>query len=186
VHAKSPLAIREVIRTERPGGSAFVQLFPPAASSHATETMTDPMASRPVIDPQVVEALVRGRARVRASALKDLTPRELDVLREMAQGRGNAGIAAQLYLSESSVEKHVNAILTKLGLSSEQLSHRRVTAVLTFLRDAGLRAEPGSGRQSSKCRFTWANIICFSRGDCTESTALESGNCRFTVATNVC
>jgi DNA-binding NarL/FixJ family response regulator len=92
-----------------------------------------------VIDPQVVEALVRGRARVRASALKDLTPRELDVLREMAQGRGNAGIAAQLYLSESSVEKHVNAIFTKLGLSSEQLSHRRVTAVLTFLRDAGLR-----------------------------------------------
>ncbi len=68
MHAKSPLAIREVIRTERPGGSAFVQLFPPAASSHATETMTDPMASRPVIDPQVVEALVRGRARVRASA----------------------------------------------------------------------------------------------------------------------
>ena len=92
-----------------------------------------------VIDPQVVEALVRGRARVRASALKDLTPRELDVLREMAQGRGNAGIAAQLYLSESSVEKHVNAIFTKLALSSEQLSHRRVTAVLTFLRDAGLR-----------------------------------------------
>jgi DNA-binding NarL/FixJ family response regulator len=92
-----------------------------------------------VIDPQVVEALVRGRARVRASALKDLTPRELDVLREMAQGRGNAGIAAQLYLSESSVEKHVNAIFTKLGLSSEALSHRRVTAVLTFLRDAGLR-----------------------------------------------
>jgi DNA-binding NarL/FixJ family response regulator len=92
-----------------------------------------------VIDPQVVEALVRGRARVRASALKDLTPRELDVLREMAQGRGNAGIAAQLYLSESSVEKHVNAIFTKLGLSAEQFSHRRVTAVLTFLRDAGLR-----------------------------------------------
>jgi hypothetical protein len=53
--------------------------------------------------------------------------------------RGNAGIAAQLYLSESSVEEHVNAIFTKLGLSAEQLSHRRITAVLTFLRDAGLR-----------------------------------------------
>jgi DNA-binding CsgD family transcriptional regulator len=76
---------------------------------------------------------------VAGTALKDLTPRELDVLREMAQGRGNAGIAAQLYLSESSVEKHVNAIFTKLGLSAEQLSHRRVTVVLTFLRDAGLR-----------------------------------------------
>jgi DNA-binding NarL/FixJ family response regulator len=92
-----------------------------------------------LIDPQVVEALVRGRARVRASALKDLTPRELDVLREMATGRGNAGIAAHLHLSESSVEKHVNAIFTKLGLTTEDLSHRRVTAVLTFLRDASLR-----------------------------------------------
>ncbi len=92
-----------------------------------------------LIDPQVVEALVRGRARVRASALKDLTPRELDVLREMAAGRGNAGIAAHLHLSESSVEKHVNAIFTKLGLTAEDQSHRRVTAVLAFLRDAGLR-----------------------------------------------
>jgi DNA-binding NarL/FixJ family response regulator len=92
-----------------------------------------------LIDPQVVEALVRGRARVSASALKDLTPRELDVLREMAAGCGNAGIAAHLHLSESSVEKHVNAIFSKLGLTTEDQSHRRVTAVLTFLRDAGLR-----------------------------------------------
>ena len=103
------------------------------------EALREVSAGGSVIDPQVVEALVRGRARVRASALKDLTPRELDVLREMAQGRGNAGIAAQLHLSESSVEKHVNAIFTKLGLTTEDLSHRRVTAVLTFLRDAGLR-----------------------------------------------
>jgi DNA-binding NarL/FixJ family response regulator len=107
--------------------------------SRLLDALREVSAGGSVIDPQVVEALVRGRARVRASALKDLTPRELDVLREMAQGRGNAGIAAQLHLSESSVEKHVNAIFTKLGLSSEQLSHRRVTAVLTFLRDAGLR-----------------------------------------------
>jgi DNA-binding NarL/FixJ family response regulator len=57
----------------------------------------------------------------------------------MAQGKTNAGIEQALFLSESTVEKHVNAIFTKLGLSAEQLSHRRVTAVLTFLRDAGLR-----------------------------------------------
>ena len=87
----------------------------------------------------MVEALVRSRARVRASALKSLTPRELEVPREMAAGRGNAGIAAHLHLSESSVEKHVNAIFSKLGLTTEDQSHRRVTAVLTFLRDAGLR-----------------------------------------------
>jgi DNA-binding NarL/FixJ family response regulator len=103
------------------------------------EALREVSAGGSLIDPQVVEALVRGRARVRASALRDLTPRELDVLREMATGRGNAGIAAHLHLSESSVEKHVNAIFTKLGLTTEDLSHRRVTAVLTFLRDASLR-----------------------------------------------
>jgi DNA-binding NarL/FixJ family response regulator len=103
------------------------------------EALREVSAGGSVIDPQVVETLVRARARVRASALSSLTPRELDVLGEMAQGRGNAGIAAQLHLSESSVEKHVNAIFTKLGLTTENLSHRRVTAVLTFLRDAGLR-----------------------------------------------
>jgi DNA-binding NarL/FixJ family response regulator len=92
-----------------------------------------------VIDPQVVDALVVRRARLRESPLARLTPRELDVLREMAQGQGNAGIAQKLSLSESSVEKHINAIFTKLGLTSEQLVHRRVAAVLTFLRDAGLR-----------------------------------------------
>jgi len=95
-----------------------------------------------VIDPQVVEALVSRRARLRESPLARLTPRELDVLREMAQGRGNAGIAQALFLSESSVEKHVNAIFAKLDLASEQQVHRRVAAVLTFLRDAGLRT-PG-------------------------------------------
>jgi len=92
-----------------------------------------------VIDPQVVDALVTRRARLRESSLARLTPRELEVLREMAQGRGNAGIAQSLSLSESSVEKHVNAIFTKLDLSGEQLVHRRVAAVLTFLRDASLR-----------------------------------------------
>ena len=92
-----------------------------------------------VIDPQVVDALVTRRARLRESPLARLTARELDVLREMAQGRGNAGIAQELSMSESSVEKHVNAIFTKLDLATEQLVHRRVAAVLTFLRDAGLR-----------------------------------------------
>jgi DNA-binding NarL/FixJ family response regulator len=92
-----------------------------------------------VIDPQIVEVLVTRRARLRESPLTRLTGREMDVLREMAQGQGNGGIAAQLSLSESSVEKHVNAIFGKLGLTAEQLVHRRVTAVLTFLRDAGLR-----------------------------------------------
>lgn len=96
-----------------------------------------------MVDPQVIDALVARRVRLRESPLARLTPRELDVLREMAQGRGNKSIASELVLSESSVEKHVNAIFTKLDLASEQLVHRRVAAVLTFLRDAGLRPRSG-------------------------------------------
>ncbi len=92
-----------------------------------------------VIDPQVVDALVTRRARLRESPLARFTQREMDVLREMAQGRGNAGIAQQLFLSESTVEKHVNTIFSKLDLASEQQIHRRVAAVLAFLRDASLR-----------------------------------------------
>jgi DNA-binding NarL/FixJ family response regulator len=91
-----------------------------------------------VVDPLVVEALVTRRARLRTSPLATLTPRELHVLREMAQGRGNAGIAGTLGLAESSIEKHINAIFTKLGLTTEMPVNRRVTAVLTYLRESGL------------------------------------------------
>ena len=67
------------------------------------------------------------------SPLTALTARELDVLREMAQGRTNAGIEAALHLSASTVEKHVNAIFTKLQLTDAPV-HRRVAAVLAFLK----------------------------------------------------
>jgi DNA-binding NarL/FixJ family response regulator len=97
-----------------------------------------------VIDPQVVEALVARRARLRESPLARMTPRELDVLREMAQGHGNAGIATRLSLSESSVEKYVNSIFAKLGLTTEIQAHRRVAAVLAFLRDTGLTRPPAA------------------------------------------
>ena len=63
-------------------------------------------------------------------------PRELDVLREMAQGKTNAGIEQALHLSASTVEKHVNSIFGKLGLAEEPV-HRRVAAVLAFLQDRG-------------------------------------------------
>lgn len=86
-----------------------------------------------VVDPLVVDALVARRTRTTDSPLAALTPRELDVLREMAQGKTNAGIEAALHLSASTVEKHVNSIFTKLGLDNEPI-HRRVSAVLTFLR----------------------------------------------------
>lgn len=89
-----------------------------------------------VIDPTIVDTLVRRRgASGEASPLAALSPRELDVLREMAAGKTNAGIEATLFLSASTVEKHVNAIFTKLGLPENGV-HRRVAAVLAFLQSS--------------------------------------------------
>jgi DNA-binding NarL/FixJ family response regulator len=86
-----------------------------------------------VIDPLVVEALVAQRQKRRSSALERLTPREREVLDQMAQGRNNAGIAQALFLSERAVEKHINSLFSKLGLSEEVDVHRRVKAVLLYL-----------------------------------------------------
>ena len=87
----------------------------------------------------MVEALVTRRARLRESPLATPDRRaSWTYCGRWRRGSGNAGIAAQLSLSESSVEKHVNAIFTKLGLTAEQPVHRRVAAVLTFLRESGL------------------------------------------------
>jgi DNA-binding NarL/FixJ family response regulator len=93
-------------------------------------------AGRSVIDAGVVERLVDYRARQAESPLRLLSEREVDVLREMAEGKSNGAIAEALHLSESSVEKYVNTIFSKLGLSEERSVSRRVTAVLAFLHDA--------------------------------------------------
>jgi DNA-binding NarL/FixJ family response regulator len=90
-----------------------------------------------VIDPKVVEALVAARSRTAESPIKHLTPREREVLEQMAQGKNNAGIAAALTLTERAVEKHINSIFSKLGLSEEPDVHRRVKAVLLFLSAGG-------------------------------------------------
>jgi DNA-binding NarL/FixJ family response regulator len=86
-----------------------------------------------VIDPKVVEALVAENARGEESPLNELTPRELDVLREMAEGRNNAAIAASLVLTERSVEKVIHSIFSKLGLTWETAVHKRVKAVVLYL-----------------------------------------------------
>jgi DNA-binding NarL/FixJ family response regulator len=88
-----------------------------------------------VIDPKVVEALVTARSRRADSRLEFLTPREQEVLGEMAQGRNNAAVAAALGLSERAVEKHINSVFSKLGLSEEPDVNRRVKAVLLYLAD---------------------------------------------------
>jgi DNA-binding NarL/FixJ family response regulator len=94
-----------------------------------------------VVDPDVVSALVGNNAQRQRSLLVHLTARERDVLEQMAQGRTNAAIGAELHLSESSIEKYATSIFSKLGLGDEPTVHRRVAAVLAFLRDAG-RAQP--------------------------------------------
>lgn len=86
-----------------------------------------------VIDPSVVEQLVAASSRSQRSTLDRLTPRELEVLAHMAQGRNNASIAAALVLSERAVEKHTNAIFGKLDISAEPDLNRRVAAVLVYL-----------------------------------------------------
>ena len=86
-----------------------------------------------VIDPKVVEVLVAAKARGKESPLQRLTPREREILSEMAQGKNNAAIAATLVLTERAVEKHINSIFSKLALSEEKDIHRRVKAVLMFL-----------------------------------------------------
>ena len=84
-----------------------------------------------VIDPALIHELVLGRRRI--DPLAALSPREHEVLALMAEGRSNAGIARQLWLTEGTVEKHVRSILSKLNLPETADDHRRVRAVITFL-----------------------------------------------------
>jgi DNA-binding NarL/FixJ family response regulator len=89
-----------------------------------------------VIDPKVVDALVAENARSESSPLNDLTPRERDVLREMAEGRNNAAIAETLVLTERSVEKAIHSVFGKLGLTWETAVHKRVKAVILYLAES--------------------------------------------------
>jgi DNA-binding NarL/FixJ family response regulator len=84
-----------------------------------------------VLDPDVVARLV-GRQR-KAGPLDELTPREREVLKLIAEGRSNAGIAAELVVTVAAVERHVTGIFDKLGLRQARDAHRRVLAVLTYL-----------------------------------------------------
>ena len=110
----------------------------PATLLHALRAV---VAGGSVVDPAVVSALVSRSDSRHASPLAGLTPREIDVLAAMAEGRTNASIAERLHLSESSIEKHSTSIFATLGLTDEPEMHRRVAAVLAFLDRQG-RARP--------------------------------------------
>jgi DNA-binding NarL/FixJ family response regulator len=90
-----------------------------------------------VVDPKVVDALVTATSRAVKSDLDRLTPRESEILGEMATGKSNAAIASSLILSERAVEKHTNSIFSKLGLTEEPDVNRRVKAVLLYLAERG-------------------------------------------------
>jgi DNA-binding NarL/FixJ family response regulator len=86
-----------------------------------------------MIDPKVVDGLVAERARAATSPLGELTARERDVLRKMAEGKNNAAIADDLVVTERSVEKIINSLFMKLGLTWEPAVHKRVKAVILYL-----------------------------------------------------
>lgn len=91
------------------------------------------LAGGSVLEPQVVDGLVTRRVRRGGTPPGDLTPREREVLGEMALGKSNVGIARSLHLSVSAVEKNINTIFHKLGLENAPDVHRRVAAVVRYL-----------------------------------------------------
>jgi DNA-binding NarL/FixJ family response regulator len=88
-----------------------------------------------IVDQRIVEVLVAAGARATESPLADLTSREWEVLAQLAQGKSNAAIAESLFLTKRAVEKHINAIFSKLNLTDAEDVSRRVKAVLVFLAD---------------------------------------------------
>jgi DNA-binding NarL/FixJ family response regulator len=99
------------------------------------ESLERVAAGETVVDPAIVRRLL-GRKR-KPSVMDTLNERELAVLRNMAEGRSNLGIAKELYLSARTVETHVTNVFTKLGLTPSDTENNRVRAVLAFLRSAG-------------------------------------------------
>ncbi|MCL7377378.1 response regulator transcription factor [Streptomyces sp. 35G-GA-8] len=101
-----------------------------SAVTEFVDAVTQVAAGATVVDPEVVRQLLNRRH----DPLRRLTPREREVLALMAEGHANAEIARELYVTEAAVNKHVSGILQKLGLHLDGQGHRRVLAVLTYLR----------------------------------------------------
>jgi DNA-binding NarL/FixJ family response regulator len=100
-----------------------------------------------LIDSKVVEGLVAERARAATSPLNELTIREREVLRKMAEGKNNASIGEALVVTERSVEKVINSIFMKLGLTWEPAVHKRVKAVILYLAESE-RGQRDNGSQT--------------------------------------
>ena len=117
-------------------GRAYLLKERVAEPGQLVDAVRQVAAGGSVIDPRVVDALLKAASRPSASAtptLASLSPRETEVLTAMAGGANNTAIAAQLFLTVRAVERHINSIFAKLGLGEEPDYHRRVRAVLLFL-----------------------------------------------------
>jgi DNA-binding NarL/FixJ family response regulator len=95
-----------------------------------------------VVDPKVVDVLVEARMRARNSRLAQLTPREREVLAGVASGKSNAAVASSLFLTKRAVEKNINSIFAKLGLTDDSTVSRRVQAALLYLAETGVESSP--------------------------------------------
>ena len=104
------------------------------------ETLDRVLNGGSAVDPALVQELVA--ARRTHDPLAELSPREREVLRLMAEGRSNAGIARLLWVTEGTVEKHVHSILAKLHLPATEDDQRRVLAVVTYLKARGVTPDP--------------------------------------------
>ena len=96
----------------------------------------------------IVDLLVASKTRAEPTSLGALTPRERDVLAQIAQGKSNSAIASSLVLSKRAVEKHIHSIFSKLGLSETEEVSRRVKATIAFLSE---EREAGDGRPTGAC-----------------------------------
>ncbi|NQX27590.1 response regulator transcription factor [Microbacteriaceae bacterium VKM Ac-2854] len=114
------------------GGMGYLLKDRVASIDELRDAVERVAAGGTVLDPQVVASLLQRRR----DPLSSLTPREREVLELMAEGRTNAGISAALFIGIGAVEKNVTAIFQKLGLEDSGSDHRRVLAVLTWLRAA--------------------------------------------------
>ena len=122
-----PLYARELL-TDRNGGVGYLLKDRVSNVAHFVDAVRRVADGGTVMDPEVVSQLL-----ARREPLAVLTPREREVLGQMAEGRSNAAIAARLYVTEKAVSKHINNIFMKLGLPPSDDDNRRVLAVLAYL-----------------------------------------------------
>ena len=120
---------------DRPEGVGYLLKERVGDVSVFVDAVSRVAAGGTALDPEIV-ARMMGRHRD-SSPLAELSPRDLEVLREMAEGKSNRGIAEALFVSQAAVEKHVTAIFRKLEIAPTSTEHRRVLAVIRYLRASG-------------------------------------------------